>query len=119
MIADCEKIATSLVIAFINPSYITDVLFPLHECVRLVENHTSPTIDIWNEKTSRVELTYRIGDISFVTSALNSHLNYWGRYLSAPAYARAREADKLKVAKKYLMVTLKLIVSGARNRTFV
>jgi len=58
MIADCEKIATSLVIAFINPSYITDVLFPLHECVRLVENHTSPTIDIWIEKTSRVELTY-------------------------------------------------------------
>ena len=32
--SDREEIATRLVIAFINPSYITDALFPVGECMR-------------------------------------------------------------------------------------
>lgn len=54
---------------------------------------------------------YRIDDTSFVTSALNSYLNYRGRYVRS----RTSEADKLKAAKRCLMVTLELIASRARE----
>lgn len=118
MIAGREKIAMSLVIAFYQ-SFMYYVLFPVRECVQqIVESHTSPTVAIWREK--RVVELIHVSDRRYIICHFGTKfIPQLSGQVRAPAYARAREADKLKAAKRYLMVMLELIVSRASNRTFV